>query len=127
MINNDMPAHQIIIRRSPVPIRLPWLALCLCVFALMLCGCSCPQKQQKSSSPFIQQNRNRASSTIQEAFALGIAELEKDGAPLGQDYRISIEPNGDDWKMRYSQIPQKMSGDRLLIIRGRHVQVIPLF
>ncbi|HWQ91918.1 MAG TPA: hypothetical protein VN673_09625 [Clostridia bacterium] len=66
--------------------------------------------------------------TIQQAFAAGVDELIKEGVPFAPgEYVITIEPYGTGWRMRYSHVPQKMSGDRLVIIQGWSVQVIPLF
>jgi hypothetical protein len=68
------------------------------------------------------------SSGIKEAFELGIVELAKDGLPFKHgEYSLSIKPSGLGWEMRYLMIPRKMSGDRLLFIQNRYVQVVPLF
>ena len=65
---------------------------------------------------------------IDAAFEVGIAELAKEGAPLGRgQFNISIRPSGSGSVMNFGLIPKKMSGDRLLFIQNQYVQLVPLF
>lgn len=123
-----MPPRELAVRCGLNPRSTVWLALCLCATTSVITSCTQPTPERKSSNLSVQQAPPPASSEIQQAFADGIAELSKDGAPFGRKgYQITIEPDGSGWKMKYSHIPPKASGDRLLFIQGRRVEVIPLF
>jgi hypothetical protein len=112
----------------PEPRSRVWLAVCLSGITSVITSCTQPNPERKSSNFSLQQPLQPAATEIQQAFAEGIVELFKEGAPLARGgFQITIEPYGAGWRMKYSQIPPKMSGDRLLFIQGRYVEVVPLF
>ena len=108
-----------------------WFAAFSCVVIfLVLCaasGCGTKDTSRASGQPLPYAGK-LVEQDMARAFTLGLRELAKEGVPLEHGtFSVSIEPYDKGYRMHYRQIPQKVSGDRLLLIQGNYVNVIHLF